>query len=108
MKKRAEEINRFYGYSPTQASDDAAARTESARNAANARWKDRGGPSTTIRVSLGVAERLNQEIPQPERRPFVDAAITDALDNRPSPSTKTKSIPPSTNPKSTSPTGGTQ
>lgn len=84
MKKRAEEINRFYGYDPTSADDAVAARTESARKAANARWKDRGGPSTTIRVSVGVAERLKEEIPAPERRPFVETAITTALDNRPS------------------------
>jgi hypothetical protein len=84
MKKRAEEINRFYGYSPTPEDDAADARTESARKAANARWKDRGGPSTTIRVSVGVAERLKDEIPAPERRPFVETAITTALDNRPS------------------------
>jgi hypothetical protein len=81
MDRRAKEINDFYGYGTP---DDSSARTESARNAANARWKDRGGPTTTIRVGVAVAERLNAEIPQPERRPFVENAITTALDKRPS------------------------
>lgn len=80
MDKRAQEINKFYGVDK----DASPSPSESARNAANARWKDRGGPSTTIRVSVGVAERLTAEIPQPERRPFCDAAITEALDKRPS------------------------
>ena len=80
MDKRAQEINKFYGVDKCAAPSP----SESARHAANARWKDRGGPSTTIRVSVGVAERLTAEIPQPERRPFCDAAITEALDKRPS------------------------
>ena len=86
MDKRAQEINKFYGVDKGASPSP----SESARHAANARWKDRGGPSTTIRVSVGVAERLNQEIPQPERRPFCDAAITEALDKR-SPSTQSNS-----------------
>jgi len=85
IDKQAQDINAFYGVDGKSPS-----RTEIGRNAANARWKDRGA-STTIRVSVGVAERLNQEIPQPERRPFCDAAITDALDKRPSTSPSTKS-----------------
>lgn len=80
MDKRAQEINKFYGVKK----DASPSTSESARHAANARWKDRGGPSTTIRVSVGVAERLTKEIQQPERRPFCDAAITEALDKRPS------------------------
>lgn len=87
MDKRAEEINKFYGVDKGASPSP----SESARHAANARWKDRGGPSTTIRVSVGVAERLNQEIPQPERRPFCDAAITEALDKRPSQSSNSSS-----------------
>ena len=94
MNKRAEEINRFYGYDNATPDDAAAARTESARHAAKSRWQDRGGPSTTIRVSVGVAERLSQEIPQPERRPFCDAAITEALDKRPSTTSKSQSDTP--------------
>lgn len=92
MERRAKEINAFYGYGTPAAQT---ARTESARNAANARWKDRGGASTTIRVGVAIAERLNAEIPQPERRPFVENAITTALDNRPSQSPSTESPSPS-------------
>lgn len=87
MDKRAEEINKFYGVDKGASPSP----SESARHAANARWKDRGGPSTTIRVSVGVAERLTAEIPQPERRPFCDAAITEALDKRPSQSSNSSS-----------------
>lgn len=77
IDKQAQGINAFYGID-----GDSPSRSEICSKAARARWKDRGGPSTTIRVSVGVAERLNQEIPQPERRPFCDAAITEALDKR--------------------------
>jgi len=87
MDKRAQEINKFYGVDKGASPSP----SESARHAANARWKDRGGPSTTIRVSVGVAKRLNAEIPQPERRPFCDAAITEALDKRPSQSSNSSS-----------------
>ena len=88
MDKRAQEINKFYGVDKGASPSP----TEIARNAANARWKDRGGPSTTIRVSVGVAERLTAEIPQPERRPFCDAAITEALDKRPSTQSNSDSL----------------
>jgi hypothetical protein len=93
MDKRAQEINKFYGVDKGASPSP----SESARHAANARWKDRGGPSTTIRVSVGVAERLNQEIPQPERRPFCDAAITEALDKRPSTSSASITVSPHCN-----------
>ena len=87
MDKRAQEINKFYGVDKGASPSP----SESARHAANARGKDRGGPSTTIRVSVGIAERLTAEIPQPERRPFCDAAITEALDKRPSQSSNSSS-----------------
>ena len=90
MDKRAQEINKFYGVDKGASPSP----TEIARNAANARWKDRGGPSTTIRVSVGVAERLTAEIPQPERRPFCDAAITEALDKRHSTSSASQADKP--------------
>lgn len=90
MDKRAQEINKFYGVDK----GDSTSPSESARHAANARWKERGGPSTTIRVSVGVAERLTAEIPQPERRPFCDAAITEALDKRPSTSSASQADKP--------------
>lgn len=87
MDKRAEEINKFYGVDKGASPSP----SELARHAANARWKDRGGRSTTIRVSVGVAERLNQDVPQPDRRPFCDAAITEALDKRHSQSSNSSS-----------------
>ncbi len=90
MDKRAQEINKFYGVDKGASPSP----SESARHAANARWKDRGGPSTTIRVSVGVAERLTAEIQQPERRPFCDAAITEALDKRPSTSSASQADTP--------------
>ena len=90
MDKRAQEINKFYGVDKGAPPSP----SESARHAANARWKDRGGPSTTIRVSVGVAERLKAEIQQPERRTFCDAAITEALDKRPSTSSASQADKP--------------
>ena len=89
MDKRAQEINKFYGVDKGASPSP----SESARHAANARWKDRGGAYPAYWKWLVHYDILQAaaEIPQPERRPFCDAAITEALDKRPSQSSNSSS-----------------
>ncbi len=71
-------INQFYAARTPQ---DAPApdRVDIATNAAETRWAGRGGPSTTIRISTLLVSRLYAAVPQPDRRPFVEAAIEERL-----------------------------
>ena len=71
-------INAFYeARTPVGAS--APYRVDICSSAAQTRWAGRGGPSTTIRISTLLAARLAEAIPQPDRRPFVEAAIEERL-----------------------------
>lgn len=57
--------------------------SESRAEAASARWANHTiVPQTTIRVSVTVRDRVQDEVPSRERREFVDGAITRALDAR--------------------------
>lgn len=80
MESRAAQINAFYA-AKSPAGAPAPDRVDIATHAAATRWAGRGGPSTPIRISTLLAARLYEAIPQPDRRPFVEAAITAALDN---------------------------
>ena len=71
-------INAFYAARMPQDAS-APSKTDIAANAAQTRWAGRGGPSTTIRISTLLAARLAEVIPQPDRRPFVEAAIEERL-----------------------------
>lgn len=74
----ATRINAFYAARRPQDAS-APSKTDIATNAAQTRWAGRGGPSTTIRISTLLAARLAETIPQPDRRPFVEAAIEERL-----------------------------
>ena len=71
-------INAFYA-ARTPVGVSAPDRVDIATHAAETRWAGRGGPSTTIRISTLLAARLAETIPQPDRRPFVEAAIEERL-----------------------------
>ncbi len=77
LKEYAQRINRHYADKIPAAPD----RTDIATHAANTRWKGRGGPSAPIRISSELVNRLYAAVPQPERRPFVEQAISSALDD---------------------------
>lgn len=74
----AARINAFYAARRPQDAS-APSKTDIATNAAQTRWKGRGGPSTTIRISTLLAARLYAAVPQQDRRPFVEAAIEHGL-----------------------------
>jgi hypothetical protein len=78
IDENAVRINRFYA-PKTPSAASAPLRTDICASAAQARWAGRGGPSTTIRISTLLAARLAEMIPQPDRRPFVEAAIEERL-----------------------------
>ena len=74
----ATRINAFYAARTPQDAPEPT-RTDICASAAQTRWAGRGGPSTTIRISTLLAARLAEAIPQPDRRPFVEAAIEEWL-----------------------------
>lgn len=80
MESRAAQINAFYAARMPQ-NAPVTDRADIATHAAATRWAGRGGHSTPIRISTLLAARLYEAIPQPDRRAFVEAAITAALDN---------------------------
>ncbi len=80
MESRAAQINAFYA-ARTPQNAPTSDRVDIATHAAETRWAGRGGPSTPIRISTLLAARLYETIPQPDRRAFVETAITAALDN---------------------------
>jgi len=74
----ATRINAYFAQKrPSAASAPSVA--DNATFAAQTRWAGRGGPSVTIRISTALAARLYAAIPQPDRRPFVEAAIESRL-----------------------------